>query len=94
MFAFKKNINSLFVLTYMLLNSIDSNINRCYLCTERFGVCTCTSTECVRIFGTRTVREIKVFRCGVKIMRASEWSGQDPIIRDRNNNICIGEYFL
>ena len=27
------------------------------------------------------IREIKVFRCGVKIIRAGEWSGQDPIIK-------------
>ena len=40
------------------------------------------------------ISEIKVFRCGVKIMRACEWSGQDPIIRNRNNNICISECIL
>lgn len=80
----------------ILLNSINDNSIQCKLCTGQFGVyyCTSVSTEWVRIFGTPTIREIKVFSCGVKIMRAVEWGGQDPIIRDRNNNICIGEYIF
>lgn len=80
----------------ILINSIDGNSIQCKLCTGRFRMyyCTSISTECVRIYDTPTIREIKVFSCGMKMMTAVEWGGQDLIIRDRNNNICIGEYIF
>lgn len=47
---------------------------------------------CVQVCGTENMREIKLFSCDVRIIRIGEWSGQHPIIRDRNKNKCIGEY--
>ena len=82
------------VFLFLLFNSNISSM-KCGLCNGRFGVYSCTSvsTECVRIFGKDPIREIKVFRCGVKIV--GEWSGQASIIRNiENKAVLVSVFFL
>ena len=69
---------------------------QCKLCPGLYGINYCKDVSfagCVRIIGTNHMREIKLFSCAVRIERIGRWEGQNPVIRDRNNNICIGEYF-
>ena len=67
----------------------------CSVCPSSKGVYRCEAerySSCVTIFGSENMRDITVFSCNVRILKIHWPEMQNPIIRDRQRNICKGEY--
>jgi hypothetical protein len=82
------------MITVLLCPLVYGNVLQCKLCSGQFGVCMCShiNSKCVRIIGGReSIREIRLFSCGVRI---AGLHGQRSLIRDRDGNVCIGEFFF
>jgi hypothetical protein len=71
--------------------------SHCKMCVGHLGVFNCKTTfsGCVLIRREKNMREIQLFSCNIPIRIVPiRWSLQNTVIRDRNNKICKGEYYL
>ena len=89
----KMAMTMVMIMFSVLLPLVYGSSSPCQLCPGQLGVHLCTSiTSCVRIINYEPIREIRLFRCGIRI--AGLDAGQRPLIRDVHGNICNGEYFF